>query len=100
VHQNRAGVKSQAEIGIGYDELASTELDAWDTGAEESVTFTYWQAIVAPGEEISAPAEGTVQLVAVQPDTPSSAELTISPEGAARNDGTTPVSVYGVTLAP
>lgn len=85
------------ESGIGYEELARTDLERW-SAEDDAATFTYWSATLEPGAEIPAPADGAVQLVALQPGSDSAAKLTVSPEGAARNDGAAPVEVFGLTL--
>jgi hypothetical protein len=89
---------SETEIGLSLFELASIELDGWDTGGAETATFTYWRATLAPGAEIPAAAEGAVQLVATE--TGGTPELTTAPDGAARNDGQRAIDVFGLTLAP
>ena len=89
---------TETELGINLVELASVELDGWDAGGADSVTFTYWLATLAPGAEIQAAAEGAVQLVATE--TGETPELTTSPDGSARNEGQSAIEVFGLTLAP
>jgi hypothetical protein len=76
--------------------LARTVPATWKDGATGPLTLTIWRAELEPDAAIAAPADGVVQLIA--PENGEAPDLTVSPDGSARNGGQAPDSVVGLTV--
>jgi hypothetical protein len=78
--------------------LNRSEPEIWANGAGGPLLVTIWRAELAPGASFRAPDAGIVQVVAAESgETP---DLTISPDGAAQNNGQEAIAIVGFTAAP
>lgn len=89
-----------SEIGILYTELAAVEVDQLEPQDADAFTFRYWRATLTPGQSIPPADENVIQLVGADPASPPGTTLTVAADGSARNDGSAPITIYGLTLAP
>ena len=86
------------DLSLHLEVLGRVVPTAWSEGATGPLTLTIWRGELASGKSIPVPAAGVVQLVT--PESGAVPELTISPDGSARNDGPDAVSILGLTVTP
>ena len=87
------------QTGFDFEFLGQTEPAAWADEAPGPLRVVFWQAVLAPGASISAPAPGGVQLVEAESG-PGRARLNKAEDGSARNEGQAEQVVLGITLIP